>query len=115
MTGERVERGDRGDRGVQGERGERGDHGQHGEKGDTGSTGSTGSTGASGPIGRTGPTSPYLGRNQTLVIFAFIVVAFVLLAYRTELNTDRLDRNVYEACVERSEIKTEPSDCEGLR
>jgi len=97
---------------VTGERGQKGDHGQHGEKGDKGSTGAVG---PSGPIGRTGPTSPYLGRNQTLVIFAFIVVAFVLLAYRTEIITDRIEQDVFQACAERAEIKTEPADCDGLR
>lgn len=95
------ERGQSGDRGVTGERGMKGDHGQHGEKGDTGKTGCAGPT---GPIGKTGPTSPYLGRTKTLVIFAFIVVGFLLLAYRTEVAVDRGQRGVYEACLARAEI-----------
>jgi len=63
---------------------------------------------------------PYLDRRQTLVIFAFIVVGFVLLAYRTELATDEAQRGIYEACLARAEISrltgTLPGpNCEGLR
>ncbi len=101
VTGERGQSGDRGesgDRGIAGERGPKGDHGQHGEKGEIGTTG------VAGPIGRTGPTSPYLGRTQTLVIFAFIVLGFVLLAFRTEATADRAQQGVYQACLARAEI-----------
>ncbi len=45
-----------------------------------------------------------LGRRQTLTIFAFIVLAFVLLAYRTETADDRLVRNVVEACENRNDV-----------
>ncbi len=95
----------------------KGDHGQHGEKGDRGTVGPVG---PSGPIGKTGPTSPYLGRTKTLVIFAFIVVAFALLAYRTEITADQAQRSIYEACLARQEISrltgTLPGpNCEGLR
>jgi len=55
-----------------------------------------------------------LGRSQTLIIFAFIVVAFVLLAYRTETADDRLVRNVVNACEERNELSP-IIDCEKLR
>ncbi len=113
----RGDRGQSGDRGVTGERGPKGDHGQHGEKGDKGGAGPAGPC---GPIGRTGPTSPYLGRRQTLVIFAFIVVGFVLLAYRTEVAADQGQRSIYEACLARAEISrltgTLPGpNCERLR
>jgi len=54
------------------------------------------------------------------VLFAFIVLAFTLLAYRTELATNRTDENVYQGCLARAEISrltgTEPvADCENLQ
>ncbi|HXH36913.1 MAG TPA: collagen-like protein [Plantibacter sp.] len=85
---------ERGGRGIQGERGERG---------------------ATGPAGVTGAGAPYLGRSQTLALFAFVVVAFLLLAYRTEVNTSNIRQGVHEACMQRADIDRVTSDCERFR
>lgn len=63
---------------------------------------------------------PYLDRRQTLALFVFVVVAFMLLAYRSEVAINRTDENVYQGCLQRIEISkltgTEPtSDCRRLR
>ncbi len=114
------ERGDSGDRGIAGERGPKGDHGQDGRTGMAGREGKEGVVGPVGPIGKTGPTSPYLGRTQTLVIFAFIVLGFLLLAYRTEATGERAQQGIYEACLARVDISrltgTPPGpNCDPLR
>lgn len=108
--GDTGERGDTGDRGIAGERGPKGDHGQHGEKGLTGLT---------GPTGAPGTSAPYLRRNQTLAIFGFIVLAFLLLAYRSESNANhirdgvqRQDNFISEVCQNR--IPLAPVTC-GLK
>lgn len=77
------ERGDSGDRGITGERGMKGDHGQHGEKGEQGEAGESGT---------------YLHRTQALALAAFIVLAFLVLAYRTEYNTGTIQRNQMQSC-----------------
>ncbi len=103
----------RNERGLTGDRGQTGACGTDGVDG---AVGERGATGARGATGLTGPTSPYLGRRQTLAIFAFIVAAFVLLAYRVETNTNRFDRDIYDACKARAVIThTVPPDCERLR
>lgn len=62
-----------------------------------------GPQGERGERGRT--TTPYLERNKVIALFAFIVLAFVLLAYRTEVNdkdndtnTERIMRNQHMSC-----------------
>lgn len=66
--------------GVAGQRGERGPKGDHGQDG------------ARGPAGHVGLDSPYLGKAKTLVLFTFVVLAFVLLAYRSEMVSSNLER-----------------------
>lgn len=85
-TGDQGERGQSGDRGVTGERGAKGDHGQDGEKGDTGAR------------GLTGEPAPYLGRAKTLALFAFVVLAFFLLAWRSEINTSEIAKVQTQSC-----------------
>ena len=93
-----------------------------GERGETGKTGDQGIPGPKGDKGEPGDRGPKivlsgqraLGRTQTLTIFAFIVIAFVLLAYRTETADDRLVRNVIEACEDRNKLSP-IIDCENLR
>lgn len=76
-----------GERGEAGERGPKGDHGQPGVRGATGATGAT----------------AYFRRSQTLVLFGFIVLAFVLLAWRTEINANNLLNQQHNGCLIRKE------------
>jgi hypothetical protein len=74
---------------TRGERGRTGDHGQRGE------------TGATGDRGRS------FSRTQVLVMFLFMVVAFTLLAVRSEHNADRIDK------IEQRQVCTsDPAGCE---
>lgn len=84
-----------------------------------GPKGEPGPKGNPGPKGEPGTPVP-LGRTQTLILFAFVVLAFVLLALRTEDTGERAQRGVYEACLARVEISrltdTLPGpNCERLR
>ena len=101
--GESGDRGDKGERGVAGERGMKGDHGQDGE------------TGATGRRGPQGDPAPYLDRRKTLALFAFVVLAFTLLAARSEINANDIRRGVYENCLTRAEVEKVTSDCERFR
>ena len=75
-------------------RGERGPQGAHGQVGDTGGTGDTGRQGETGERGRTGAAgSAPLSRTKTLAMCVFVVAAFVMLAYRTEVNFNRTEVN----------------------
>lgn len=95
---------DRGDRGIAGERGPKGDHGQVGERGKTGNTGEAGADGI-----------PYLGRKQTLFLFGFVVLAFVLLAARTEINARHIKQGVYQDCLTRAVANSQHPDCGRFR
>ncbi len=57
-----------------------------------------------GTEGRAGEDASYLGRVPTLTLFAFIVVAFVLLAYRTEIANDQVIKVQRDACESSLEI-----------
>lgn len=92
--------GQRGERGQTGLAGLAGDAGERGQTGDTGITGPTGLTGEVGPTGNVGP--PVLTRAQTLAMFLFIVAAFVVLAYRTEYNSGRIDDLIRVECEARN-------------
>lgn len=95
-----AERGDKGERGVAGERGAKGDHGQDGKK---------------GVQGEPGVAAPYLDRKKTLALFAFVVLAFVVLAVRTESNTQDIQKGVYEVCIAKADVDNVKSDCEQFR
>jgi hypothetical protein len=64
---------------TRGERGPKGDHGQQGEHGETGITGRQGEKGVG------------FSRTQVAVMFLFVVLAFMVLALRTEHNAGRID------------------------
>jgi len=101
-----------------GERGPTGDHGQDGQEGKQGVAGRTGVPGETGDTGDTGaPGEPghdgkdVLTKTQTLALFLFIVVAFLALAYRSEMNainirdnTKRIVQVVDELCNRTPEI-----------
>lgn len=97
------------ERGDRGERGPKGDHGQHGEAGCEGKQGATGATGAPGA------PAAYLSRNRTLALFAFVVLAFLLLAVRSEIHTRDIREGVYENCLTRAEVATALPNCERFR
>lgn len=67
--------------GRQGPAGEHGDHGQDGHDGKDGLVGERGPRGYSGAI----------TRQQVIAIAIFVLFCFIVLAWRTELATNRLD------------------------
>lgn len=86
MTQQRGERGQSGERGQLGERGPKGDHGQD---------------------GKTGPA--LLSRIETLVLLAFVVAVALLLAWRSQVNTNGIKdnarlivQNQYDQCQARN-------------
>lgn len=85
------------------ERGPVGDHGQDGRDGSKGEIGRAGPIGQTGPPGKAG--KDVLNKTQTLVGFVFVVLCFVLLAYRSESNAnhirdgvERQDKFLVEIC-----------------
>lgn len=82
------------------ERGMQGDHGQDGQDGREGREGREGPMGPVGPQGDKGP--PFLTRGA-LVGFIFVVLAFFLLAHRSEVNSSRIDHlrldQQYQNCL----------------
>lgn len=64
---------------TQGERGRTGDHGQTGQTGERGVPGARGARGES------------FSKGQVLAMFLFVVLAFVVLAARTEYNAGKID------------------------
>ncbi len=107
--------GDRGAPGKKGESGDQGVAGERGQKGEHGSIGPTGLSGRIGPKGEPGAESLYLGKKQTLILFTFIVFAFVLLAARSEINANNNRQGVYENCLTRAQAESVSPDCESLR
>lgn len=105
--GERGPKGDSGD--FQGERGASGERGVAGERGPQGDDGRSGQAGAAGA------DSHYLDRKKTLALFGFIVLAFVLLAYRTEVNSRDIQKAVYEVCIAKADVDKVTSNCERFR
>ncbi len=112
------ERGPQGDHGQAGSSGQAGASGQRGYVGERGRDGQTGGTGVPGQTGRTGDTGQtgqmgpsVLSRTQTLAMFLFVVIAFTLLAYRSEVNADnikenntkQLEQDQYSQCLNRNE------------
>ena len=77
-----------------GERGPVGDHGQAGADGRTGPRGAEGIAGTDGKTGPTGPPGSVLSKAQTLYGFAFVVLAFLLLAYIVQQDSGQIDRGV---------------------
>jgi hypothetical protein len=100
---------------MAGERGMTGDHGQDGRQGVDGPAGLTGEQGEEGVRGRDAFT-----RKQTAVIAAFILFAFMVLAFRAEHNATNIRENqtritefVDETCARHPEFA--PGTCEGKR
>lgn len=95
---------------LPGERGKQGDHGQEGQDGRGGQDGRDGRTGLTGPTGDKGEAGPPIfTRLQTLVLVAFVVGVGLLLAHRSEVNTNGIKQLVHEraqseyaACVARN-------------
>lgn len=86
-----------------------GEHGEHSHEAMQGEPGPRGLT------GKTGVGSPYLSRSRTLALFVFVVVAFVLLAVRSEINVVNIRQGVYENCITRAVAEDVRSDCERFR
>jgi hypothetical protein len=77
----------------EGERGRTGDHGQSGSDGRDGRPGAPGAQGPPGP-------DAYLSRTRTLVLFGFVILAFLLLAWRVEhVASDLDDLSRWVACT----------------
>jgi hypothetical protein len=105
-------RGPAGERGVTGRQGEAGVSGRQGEAGATGSAGEAGVAGAAGEVGavgRRGRTGRGLSNTQVTVVFAFVVLAFVVLSLRTEIqqraisaNAHRIEVLFFEQCTIRN-------------
>jgi hypothetical protein len=103
------ERGPAGERGVTGRQGEAGVSGRQGEAGNTGSTGETGEAGErgkAGAVGGRGRTGRGLSNTQMTVIFLFVVLAFVVVAGRTEVQQRQINRNAHRIEVTQYEICT---------
>lgn len=83
--------------GIRGERGPLGDHGQHGDAGETGGTGDTGERGVQGPRGRG------FSRLQTIVIFLFVALVFIVQTYVFNAQKQEIVRNAHAADVTRYE------------
>ncbi len=81
-------------------RGERGAQGDAGHPGHEGQRGMQGVQGAPGVQGVRGVTSRSFGRGM-LFIFAFVVVSWLLMAYRVEVQDNNLARYQYEQCQAR--------------
>lgn len=122
------ERGPKGDHGQQGDSGPVGNDGMSGERGLPGTQGVPGPTGAAGAagaaggggaagaqgdqgvqgfVGAPGKDSPVIGRTQVLVLFAFMVFAFVLLAIRSEANASNIRGIQHDACIASRVILTQ--------
>lgn len=80
-----------------GECGSQGDHGQHGD------TGATGATGKAGATGQAGPRGAGFSRPQTLAIAGFVLLAFLLLSWRSEINASDIRRNSAADLIARCE------------
>lgn len=90
---------------VVGKTGKTGDAGKMGRTGETGRTGKAGNAGLAGAQGRPGRNAVF-GTGRILSLFGFIVVAFLVLAVRSEVNSDDIAKNslatkrqVYAMCV----------------
>lgn len=95
-------RGLRGEIGKMGLKGNQGDQGNPGFTGEEGSEGAPGATGAEGAPGRD-------ARNPTRrlwIIFIFTVLVFLLLSYRQEQATDRIEANAAKI----SDLQTRTSE-----
>jgi hypothetical protein len=78
-----------GEPGLEGHRGAQGIQGAHGDPGAQGKRGAVGAVGARGTKGTAGPRG-VLSARQSLTAFAVIMAIFLLLAYRSEVNADRI-------------------------
>lgn len=86
--------------------------GPRGPRGTEGATGATGRAGAEGARGRQGEEGEQgeqgmqskVTRNQLLVIFLLLVLAFSLLATRAEINQRAINRNAAEIRENAAEI-----------
>ncbi|HEU4539664.1 MAG TPA: hypothetical protein VFR23_00930 [Jiangellaceae bacterium] len=104
MTEPPIDRGPAGEAGVAGRQGEAGVAGPQGEAGLRGPTG-MGAVGAAGPVGKQGTRGTSLSTTQVIVVFLFVVAAFVVLSVRTEVqqrqisrNAERIEQVFYEQC-----------------
>lgn len=89
-----------------GERGKTGDTGQRGQVGQTGATGKHGTRGDKGETGEA------FTRGQTLFLAVFVVVAFIIVAYRSEVNSRSIardDREHHAAAVKVCELTNDNS------
>lgn len=88
--GERGKQGDRGQPGETGQPGDVGDTGDTGMSGDPGERGKQGDHGQAGEIGMQGEPGP----SQTmrlLVLYFVMLIVFILLAIRSEINTREIE------------------------
>jgi len=105
MQGDHGQDGDQGIAGLPGERGRDGQTGLAGLPGERGAPGDSGQIGVTGDTGVAGPSPT----SRLLVMFVLMMVAFLVLAVRSEINADNisdnnrdLDRFAQEQCEQRS-------------
>lgn len=102
----------RGEPGMPGRQGEAGVSGRQGEAGLLGPAGSTGlagppgGRGSPGIAGARGPAGRPMGRSQALAMFLFVVLAFVLLAYRSESQQRHLRETQRALAAQQAQIQT---------
>ena len=97
--------GRRGYTGATGENGYRGATGLAGEQGRTGPDGPTGVQGRrghQGVVGLRGRTGNALSKQQNLVMFLFVVMAFILLAVFNQNTADKLSADIAMQCQQRT-------------
>jgi hypothetical protein len=93
-----VSRGPRGLKGLRGRQGVSGIRGLKGEKGDLSS--SKGERGQQGYRGRQGKAGRQYTYIQLLIMPVFIVLAFALLTWRTEVNNNAIKKDLYVQCLQ---------------
>ncbi len=87
----------RGAEGQPGRAGAEGSTGRAGAEGHDGAQGETGETGETGKVGRAGPRGQSFTRVQMLVIFGFVVLSFVVLAFFFQRQQSALTEEVRRA------------------
>jgi hypothetical protein len=93
-----IERGPAGEQGVSGRQGEAGVPGRQGEAGvagQAGEAGAQGEAGKAGKIGATGRRGFVVSNTQMTAVFLFVVLAFVVLSVRGEVQQRQISSNAH--------------------
>ncbi len=99
------------------ERGPQGEAGGVGERGVPGAVGQPGAAGGTGPAGergRPGVDARVLNRRQTLMLFAFVALAFIVLIIIVNRVEQRVDRLQQQVCAQ-EDLTPRPDVCGGGR